>query len=916
MFITYRHILLIIFCGLKALLANGQCSVKFLMNDTTVVSEPILSCGDALELTAIALDSSNYIYDEANMVYHPVWDLSMNYAAILNSGFDSMCNQPVPPFITDACGNVLDNTKGYWFGHWVGSNNYAAQYIVTNPLDFSCGGNICFDLKFSDSSFFNQSAIYTCGITGTELTTFNQFGLEGFTLAVSDDNINWTQIHTFDFQIIYNVNQTVVVNPNAQLSPAYEGKRYCFSIPPNMYSPNLRIRLSSKTCENDTEWGIDNIEITPNNCNYYYDWAHIPGAPNSNSITVSPIDTTTYTVYYTNGINDTCSASVTLNVPQFEIDLSPEIDSVGCNDCLPLAATIPTDTTALFTNYTFDWSPANELSSLQGNQVTACMDSTSSMFYLEVTDTTTGCISNDSVQILVNHCGCEYINHTVSIDSCLAGGVYTINGELSFYDYPATGDLIITAQTNSGIYTDTLFQNFVEDSIYNYFISGIPQSGGQISIIAQFEDETTCADTITLQAPDLPIYSVVQSGNTYCQGDSIYDILLDASIDQNATLYYTFNGSPQTMNISTGQVNLGNQEGVYIIDSIQDANCSNYFTDTLQITILTLPNVSAGVDTSICTGDSYILSASGAQTYQWEGGYLDQQVVNLTIGQHQFVVEGTDVNACTNTDTLDIIVNAIPQVSFTVDTLEGCEPLEVTFSNTTSNTQSLVWTIDNTSYTSNQVVHEFNAGLYTVSLNVTDQNNCINTVDYIDYVEVHPNPVADFSMSTNEINTLDNTVSFTNQSTGAINYYWTFGDGNTSTQVNPVHGFIGNSRIVFQIELLATSDEGCTDVEYQSIELNPEMLYYVPNTFTPNGDQSNNTFQPVFTSGIDFTSYRLEIYNRTGKLIFETSDVNDPWDGTYKGHPVPDGTYTYKIYFTSIVDAERQFITGHVNVLR
>ncbi|SFT51998.1 gliding motility-associated C-terminal domain-containing protein, partial [Lishizhenia tianjinensis] len=604
------------------------------------------------------------------------------------------------------------------------------------------------------------------------------------------------------------------------------------------------------------------------------------------------------------------------NVPQFDIAFTPEIDSVGCNDCIPITVDLPQFNSGNYNNYTFDWSPANELNTLQGNQVIACMDSISSTFYLEVTDTVTGCISNDSVTVFINHCGCEYIQHNVTIDSCQTGGVYTLNGELSFYDYPATGNLIINALTNTGNYTDTLFQNFVEDSIYTYTIPNIPQSGGQILITAHFEDESTCADTLILQAPDLPTYTVIQNGNTYCQGDSVYDILLDVELDQSGTLYYTFNGTNQSVSLTPGQVNLGNQEGVYILNSFVDVNCSQYFGDTITIIIHPLPTVNAGTDTSFCVGNTYTLNATGAQTYQWEGGYADQQVLTPTLGQYQFIVEGTDTNSCTNTDTVNITVNNLPEVSFTADTLEGCEPLEVTFTNITQNTQSLTWNINGSNYNTNTVVHEFNAGLFTISLEVTDQNNCLNDTSYTDYIEVHPNPVADFKASNNLINSLDNSVSFTNQSTGATYYQWSFGDGDSSTLVDPIHSYLGNERIVFQVELLVTSTEGCTDIAYQSIELKPELLYYVPNTFTPNGDASNNTFQPVFTSGIDFTSYSLEIYNRGGKLIFETTHANQAWDGTFNGKPVPDGVYTYKIYFTSAANAEREFITGHVNVLR
>lgn len=897
---------------------QSQCSLGFSSNDTILSSISKISCGDSLELIALGSTSSQVIFDSVNQSnIHPIWDLDMDYTVIPNGGYDSVCLSPHPPVISSLCGSILDNTTCYVMGNINSFSSYhhRSAYLVTYPMDYSCGGNICFDLKMIDSSFANFAA---CDATATNAFSVNNIphGLGGIALTVSSDNINWDTLGVFNDEILFVPSSSPYVHLSTPLSDYYGGQRYCFTLPPNLYSSNLRIRIQRINCEHYGDWLIDNIELAPNDCNYYYDWSHIPGSPNNNSVSVAPQDTTTYTVLYTNGIDDTCSASVTVNVPQFNVNLSPTIDSLGCNDCLPIQVTLPDVDSVDQSNFIFNWSPSLLLNSLQGDSVVACLDSINQSFYVTVTDTISGCFSEDSVTVLVNHCGCEYINHSVILDSCQTGGTYSLSGQISFYDFPGSGNLIITAQTNTSNYTDTLFQNFVEDSVYMYFINGIPQSGGQLSIIAHFEDEITCADTLVFQAPDLPEYTILQGSNAYCFGASVNDILLNVDVDQNATLYYSLNGNPQSININTGQINLGNQEGEYIIDSIVDVNCSQVFEDTLSIIIYALPNVNAGLDSSLCLGESYALIASGVQSYQWENGFINQQIITPNLGVHQYIVEGTDSIGCTNKDTVNITVNALPQVSFNADTLFGCEPLEVEFTNTTSNTQSLLWNIDNSTFSTQPISYAFSAGLYSITLEITDLNDCINDTSFIDYVEVYPNPIADFSMSSNEISTLDNAVEFTNESSGATSYLWIFGDGDSSNLSNPTHSYDANSRIIFQVELYATSADGCTDVFTQSIDLQPELLYYVPNTFTPNGDNANNTFKPIFTSGIDFTSYQLEIYNRTGTLIFTTQDLQESWDGTFKGNPVPDGVYSYKIYFTSSANAEREFITGHVNVLR
>ncbi len=94
------------------------------------------------------------------------------------------------------------------------------------------------------------------------------------------------------------------------------------------------------------------------------------------------------------------------------------------------------------------------------------------------------------------------------------------------------------------------------------------------------------------------------------------------------------------------------------------------------------------------------------------------------------------------------------------------------------------------------------------------------------------------------------------------------------------------------------------------------IIFYIPNTFTPDNDEFNQDFQPVFTSGFDPYDFNLKIYNRWGQVVFESNDATQGWDGTYGGELVQDGSYTWKIEFKSISNDERFIHTGHVNVLK
>lgn len=75
-------------------------------------------------------------------------------------------------------------------------------------------------------------------------------------------------------------------------------------------------------------------------------------------------------------------------------------------------------------------------------------------------------------------------------------------------------------------------------------------------------------------------------------------------------------------------------------------------------------------------------------------------------------------------------------------------------------------------------------------------------------------------------------------------------------------------------------------------EVTPVMALYVPNSFTPNGDGINDYFG---VSGEGIKNFTMNIYNRWGQLVFESTNVNDSWDGVYDGSLAPNGNYVYHI---------------------
>ena len=118
-------------------------------------------------------------------------------------------------------------------------------------------------------------------------------------------------------------------------------------------------------------------------------------------------------------------------------------------------------------------------------------------------------------------------------------------------------------------------------------------------------------------------------------------------------------------------------------------------------------------------------------------------------------------------------------------------------------------------------------------------------------------------------------------------YYYIWNTGETSEAI------IVDTTGLYSVEV--TSYEGCNSSDAVQI-LWGGTPFYIPNAFTPNGDGLNDTFGPI--PRYDYVNrYHMSIFNRWGQMIYETSDINQGWDGTFKGSPSMLGAYVYRIVY-------------------
>ncbi len=372
-----------------------------------------------------------------------------------------------------------------------------------------------------------------------------------------------------------------------------------------------------------------------------------------------------------------------------------------------------------------------------------------------------------------------------------------------------------------------------------------------------------------------------------------------SSIVGTNTVTYTLTNGPCTATAST------NVQVVHFIDASFTGALGPYCIYNPSVNLQTVALNTGGVWTGIgVSGTNFDPATAGAGTH----------VVTYS-------TDPAPSGLCPDSKTMSILVNPVPVVVPLAQKYDGCNyPFVANFYTPSVNTGTLTWSYgdNSTSESGFAPSHVYSTpGNYVVTTTYTDNVGCTVTSTVATVIQVYQVPTAGFEPSPDVTTVVDGEVTFNNQTSDLANnsYVWNFAGLGGSSSVSPVYLFTNSGE--YFVTLIATSAHGCQDTAIKKVTVNPDVVLYVPNSFTPNGDGLNDEFQIFLPpTGVDYSTFSLSIYDRWGTVIYKTNDVYKSWNGgrNNSGEVVKQDTYVYKISFQ---DEKKKYYekVGYVTLL-
>ena len=398
--------------------------------------------------------------------------------------------------------------------------------------------------------------------------------------------------------------------------------------------------------------------------------------------------------------------------------------------------------------------------------------------------------------------------------------------------------------------------------------------------------------------------------NILCFGDCTGQLIVSAS-GGTPNYTYVWNGTPQNTATVTGLCT-----GAYSVVVTDNNGCTNSLLYTLNQPLdITYQTQTLREYCDMQNGKIEVVNIAGGtgnKSISWDLNGNNSPNA-LPGGTYSYTI--TDANGCTKTE--QVLVSSMPAPTVNIVANpdfcnEGIGNATVTVTGGTGLPITYDWVNlgNNTSSISN-----LRAGDYELQIN---DSNCIVSTNFS--IDNYGGVSADFYNTPTIIEINEPYCSFYDDSqerdnSQIVSWLWHFGDNYSSFEQNPVHEY---SNIgIYQVELIVIDQYTCKDTVLKYVEVKNNFTFYIPNAFTPSSDSKNEFYGPKMTF-VDTEGYEYRIFDRWGKQIFFTTDIEEHWNGRIDNTGnkiVPQGVYVWHIILKDMLGQEHTYI-GHVTLIK
>ena len=509
----------------------------------------------------------------------------------------------------------------------------------------------------------------------------------------------------------------------------------------------------------------------------------------------------------------------------------------------------------------------------------------------------------------------------------------TLNGLSDFTVCPffefVLHEINATSDWNWSWYDDGAYHSAVGQSI-----SLNLKDAGTHDITISAYNQHGCYDQVTFQVDVYPHTSLSAFSlyDSVCVGTSTS---LWTEYDINPVTYYWVS-LPEDISLSGQETNPGpvvapGEPTLYTCYVEDENGC----LDTAGVFVDTRPPIAGNIIATpmpACTSEPITIDFSTISPlanvdFQWsfQGGSpatSTEKVVDVTWDESGLKSITLDITepGCEFTMNYSLNIDIKPQPMIEAINSAGCAPHEVSFRDLSSQVANpaYLWDFgDGQNSTMKDPVHLYEyPGTYDVTLSVRNGSGCETTQTFGSWIEIYPQPVSGFDANPISATINNPKIEFSEQVDGYYTFIeWNFGDGSFSNEDNPVYYYThtGEYDVIQYIE----NEHGCWDSDTLRVFISEELMVFIPNAFSPNGDGLNDCFSISGTTGDIVDKFTVNIFDRWGKtLIYRNIDSPDClWDGRDKsGKVVPVGSYPYIIIGTDFQGKDHVF-KGTVTVV-